>query len=116
MAPAHAASCTPAIPTPPAAPVTRTRSPRASPPWVNSASWAVANTSGKPPASGQPMAGGTAMAAVSSTTATVACPPPPTSPITRSPGANRVTPSPTAVTVPASSMPGTSRGQPGGAG
>ena len=46
-------SCTAATPTPPAAPFTSSRSPGAQPAWVKSASWAVANASTKPPASGQ---------------------------------------------------------------
>ena len=41
-----------AVPTPPAPPWTSRRSPARSPACVNSASWAVVNTSGVPPASG----------------------------------------------------------------
>ncbi len=116
MAPAAAASWTAAVPTPPAAPVTSTRSPRARPHWVNSASWAVENASGNPPASAQPTVSGTASACVSSTTARVAWAPPPTTAITRSPVAKRVTRRPTAATTPASSSPGMSAGEPAGAG
>ena len=111
-APVAAASCTPAFPTPPAAPVTSTRSPRARPHWVNSASWAVENASGNPPASGQLTSRGTGMATRSSTTASSACAPPPTTAMTRSPIENRVVCRPVATTSPASSIPGMSGGDP----
>ena len=55
------------------------------PHWVNSASCAVVNTSGKPPAAAQEMPSGTGMAVRSCTTASSACPPPPTTAMTRSP-------------------------------
>ena len=58
-APAATASCTPARPTPPAAPWTQSRSPMASPHCVNRASWAVVKTSGNPPAAGQSTPSGT---------------------------------------------------------
>ena len=83
-----AASCTPAVPTPPAAPLTSTRSPMRSWPWVKRASKAVEKASGKPPASGQGSRSGTASACDSSTTAKVGLAPPPTRAMTRSPGAN----------------------------
>ena len=51
-APADAPSWTAAVPTPPAAPWTRSRSPGASPAWVKIASCAVVKTSGVPPACG----------------------------------------------------------------
>ena len=73
------------MPTPPAAPWTRTRSPSVSPHWVNSASCAVVKTSGKPPASAQPRPAGTGSATRSCTTASSACAPPPTTAITWSP-------------------------------
>ena len=59
---------------------------------------------------------GTRMASRSWTTTYSACPPPPTIPITRFPGAHRPAPSPTASTSPAYSSPGMSAGAPGGAG
>ena len=83
---------------------------------MNSASWAVEKASGNPPASAQPTVSGTASACVSSTTARVAWAPPPTTAITRSPGAKRVTRRPTPATTPASSSPGMSAGEPAGAG
>ena len=83
---------------------------------MKSASWAVQKTSGNPPASGQGSASGTASAWDSSTRATVAWAPPPTTAMTRSPGPNSVTCRPTATTSPAISMPGMSCGHPGGAG
>jgi hypothetical protein len=84
--------------------------------WVNSASLAVVNTSGTPPAACQSSSSGTGMATRSWTTASSAWPPPATIAITRSPGSKRCTPSPTASTSPASSSPGMSAGAPGGAG
>ena len=67
---------------------------RRSPPWVKSASWAVVNTSGTPPAAGQSSSSGTGMAVRSWTTASSACPPPATIAITRSPTSKRRTPGP----------------------
>ena len=58
-APSACASCTAAVPTPPAAPWTSSRSPGRSPACVKSASWAVVKTSGSPPASGKATASGT---------------------------------------------------------
>ncbi len=52
-APAIVPSCTAAMPTPPAAPCTRSRSPDVRLAWVNSASCAVVKTSGTPPAAFQ---------------------------------------------------------------
>ncbi len=115
-APAIVPSCTAAIPTPPAAPWTSSRSPTISSAWVKSASWAVKKTSGVPPAATQSSSSGTGIATRSLTTASSACPPPATIDITRSPGSKRSTPSPTATTSPASSSPGMSSGTPGGGG
>ena len=81
-----------------------------------SASCAVVKTSGKPPAAGHSSAAGTGISRRSLTTASSACPPPPTTAITRSPSANRSAPAPSAATSPASSIPGMSCGDPGGAG
>ena len=61
-APAMTPSWTAAMPTPPAAPCTRSRSPTVSPACVNSASWAVVKTSGTPPAASQSSSSGTGMA------------------------------------------------------
>ena len=83
---------------------------------VKSASWAVVKTSGTPPAGGQSRRSGTAISVRSWTTASSAWPPPPTIPITRSPSAKRVAPGPSSATSPASSRPGMSAGEPGGAG
>jgi hypothetical protein len=115
-APARAASCTPAMPTPPAAPWTRTCSPSVSPHWLNRASWAVVNTSGKPPASGHGNPSGTGSASRSGTIASSAWPPPATTAITRSPVSKCWAPGPATTTSPAISRPGTSAGAPGGAG
>ncbi len=115
-APAAAASWTAAVPTPPAAPCTHTRSPMVSWAWVNRASWAVVNTSGNPPASSQSSSSGTGRAWRSCTTASWAWPAPPTTAMTRSPAENRRAPGPASTTSPASSNPGMSWGMPGGAG
>ncbi len=115
-APAIRASWVPAIPTPPAAPWTSTRSPTTSPAWVNSASCAVVNASGTPPAAIQSSSSGTGIAARSCTSASSPWPPPPTTAMTRSPVSKRVTPRPAPTTSPASSRPGMSGGEPGGAG
>ena len=115
-APAIVPSCTAAVPTPPAAPWTSSRSPTISPAWVKSASWAVKKTSGVPPAAIQSSSSGTGIAIRSLTTASSAWPPPATIDITRSPGSKRSTPSPVSTTSPASSSPGMSWGAPGGAG
>ena len=115
-APAITPSCTAAMPTPPAAPWTSSRSPTVSPAWVNSASWAVVNTSGTPPAAVQSSSSGTGIAVRSCTTASSAWPPPATIAITRSPGSKRSARRPQAETSPASSRPGMSAGAPGGAG
>ncbi len=88
-APAIVASCTAAVPTPPAAPCTSTRSPTASPAWVKSASCAVVNASGTPPAAVQSSSSGIGMAARSCTSASSPWPPPPTTAITRSPTSKR---------------------------
>ena len=56
------------MPTPPAAPCTSSRSPTVSPAWVKSASWAVVNASGTPPAAVQSSSSGTGIAARSCTT------------------------------------------------
>ena len=104
------------MPTPPAPPCTSSRSPGARPAWVKTASCAVVKTSGKPPAAGQSSASGTGIAARSCTVASSAWPPPPTTAITRSPSSKRVAPGPSAATSPASSRPGMSCGEPGGAG
>ena len=71
-APAIVASCTAAVPTPPAAPWTSSRSPTDSPACVNSASWAVKKTSGTPPAAIQSSSSGTGIATRSLTTASSA--------------------------------------------
>ena len=115
-APAAAPSWTAAVPTPPAAPWTSRRSPAFSPHCVKTASCAVVKTSGVPPAAGQSSASGTGMSWRSWTTASSACPPPPTIAMTRSPSSNRRAPGPSAATSPASSRPGMSAGEPGGAG
>jgi hypothetical protein len=52
------------------------------------------------------MDGGSSKTSASRATTFSAKPPQPVRPITRAPGATRVTPSPTASTVPATSMPG----------
>jgi hypothetical protein len=83
---------------------------------VNSASCAVVNTSGKPPASAHETVSGTGLAVRSWTSASSAWPPPPTSAMTRSPGWWSKTPGPMAATSPASSSPRMSGGLPGGAG
>ena len=68
-----------AVPTPPAAPWTSSRSPGRSPAWVKSASCAVVNTSGTPPAAAQSrLLGHRHQRSRSCTTASSACPPPPT--------------------------------------
>ena len=82
-APSACASWTAAVPTPPAAPWTSSRSPGRSWAWVMIASCAVVKTSGSPPASGNPTASGTGMSWRSWTTASSPCPPPPTMPMTR---------------------------------
>ena len=105
-APAIVPSCTAAIPTPPAAPCTSSRSPTVRRACEKSASWAVVKTSGTPPAAVQSSSSGTGIAADSWTTASSAWPPPATTAITRSPGSKRVTPRPTSATSPASSRPG----------
>ena len=92
-----------------------TRSPTAKPVWVNKASWAVANTSGNPPALGQVTDSGTGMASGSSTRHRSACPPPCTTAITRSPFENRWQFGPAATTSPAISSPPVA-GAPGGGG
>ena len=56
------------------------------------------------------------IAARSCTTASSAWAPPPTTAITRSPSAKRPAAGPAATTSPASSTPGMSAGEPGGAG
>ena len=94
VAPASAPRSTAAVPTPPAAPCTSSRSPIASPAWVNSASWAVVTFSGMAPACSHGSVAGTGMAARSCTTNRSACPPPASTAITRSPTANRVAPGP----------------------
>jgi hypothetical protein len=71
-APAIVASWIAAMPTPPAAPWTSTRSPTVSPAWVKSASCAVVNASGTPPAAVQSSSSGTGIAARSCTTASSA--------------------------------------------
>ena len=91
-APAARASWIAAVPTPPAPPCTSRCSPGRSPAWVKSASWAVVNTSGSPPAAGQSSAAGTGISTRSCTTASSACAPPPTIAITRSPTAKRSAP------------------------
>ena len=92
----------------PPPPCTSSRSPGRSSAWVKSASWAVVNTSGTPPAAGQSSASGTGIAARSCTTESSAWPPPPTTAITRSPSSKRMRPVPSATTSPASSRPGMS--------
>ena len=82
---------------------------------VKSASCAVVNTSGNPPASDQPSPSGTGSATRSWTHARSAWPPPPTTAITASPTANRDVAGPVAITSPASSSPGMSAGASGGA-
>ena len=72
-------------------------------------------TSGIAPAMERGMPSGTPTATRSSTTTRSAYPPPPTIPITRSPGCHRVTLAPTPSTTPANSSPGTSD-SPGGGG
>ncbi len=109
-APAAAASWIAAVPTPPAAPWIRTRSPSVRWPCVKRASWAVVKTSGTPPAAGQSSDAGTAISWRSWTTASSAWPPPPTIAITRSPIEKRVAPAPSRATSPASSSPGMSWG------
>src|SRR5947208_1706693 len=64
------------------------------------------NTSGKPPAAGQPSPSGTGMSRRSCTTANSAWPPPATTAMTRSPGLKRVASRPAPATSPASSRPG----------
>ena len=83
---------------------------------MKSASWAVVKTSGTPPASVKLRPSGMGMSWRSCTVASSACPPPPTMAITRSPSAKRSAPGPRAATSPASSSPGMSCGDPGGAG
>ena len=73
-------------------------------------------TSGRPPAAGQSSGSGTGIAARSCTTASSAWPPPPTIAMTRSPSSKRLASGPSAATSPASSSPGMSGGEPGGAG
>ena len=63
-----------------------------------------------------PISSGTGKAVVRERSTSSACAPPPTTAMTRSPTTKRSTPGPTAVTTPASSRPGMSAGQPGGAG
>ncbi len=104
------------MPTPPAAPCTRSRSPIVSRACVNSASWAVVTFSGIAPACSQGRVDGTGMAARSCTTNRSAWPPPASTAITRSPTAKRVAPRPIATTSPAASSPGMSAGTPGGGG
>ena len=91
-APAARASWIAAVPTPPAAPCTSSRSPGRSRACVKIASCAVVKTSGRPPASGKPTPSGTGMSWRSWTTASSAWPPPPTMPMTRSPSAKREAP------------------------
>ena len=67
-------------------------------------------------AAGQSSGSGTGMAARSCTTASSAWPPPPTTAMTRSPSEKRRAFGPVATTSPASSRPGMSGGEPGGAG
>ena len=81
-----------AVPTPPAPPCTSSRSPACRPACVKSASCAVVKTSGNPPAAGQSSWSGTGISTRSWTTASSACPPPPTIAITRSPVWKRVAP------------------------
>ena len=71
---------------------------------------------GEPAGLGPAKLVGDRIAVRSWTTASSACPPPPTTAMTRSPGPKRKTPGPTAATSPASSSPGMSGGLPGGAG
>ena len=92
-APAARASWIAAVPTPPAPPCTSSRSPGRSSPWVKSASCAVVNTSGSPPAAGQsrPLGHGHQHALVRRSHSS-AWAPPPTIAITRSPTAKRSAP------------------------
>ena len=99
-APAIWPSWTAAMPTPPAAPWTSRRSPHVRPAWVNRASWAVVKTSGTPPAETQSSSSGIGITSRSLTAISSACPPPPTTAITRSPGSKRCTPGPVSATSP----------------
>ena len=106
-APIIFAICTPATPTPDPTAWISTRSP-ACRLHCRSASWAVMNTSGVAPASCQLSDSGTFRASRCGTLTSSAYPPPATSPITRSPGANPSTRAPASTTSPAYSSPGIS--------
>ena len=115
-APASTPSCTPAMPTPPAAPCTRRCSPGREPALreegVVRGREDLGEAAGLGPgtcrrAPGSPCARARARARPA--------PPPPTTAITRSPTAKCSTFGPTATTSPASSRPGMSAGESGGA-
>ena len=99
-APAAAAICTAAVPTPPFAPLTSSSSPGRSAACVITASCAVTNASGTAAAASSSSCSGTPVTWSSCTSTWSASPPPPTRPNTRSPGANRRAVGPQASTVP----------------
>ena len=115
-APAAAPSWIAAVPTPPAPPCTSRRSPGRSRAWVKIASWAVVNTSGSPPAARPVEAVGDRhqLALVHDGQLRLRA----AADDRHHPLAPREArrPGPSAATSPASSMPGMSCGEPGGAG
>ena len=115
-APSTRAIWTAAVPTPPLAPFTSTVSPATRPACRTRASNAVRKTSGTAAAWASSSESGTLASSRSAATTRVARPPPPTRPNARSPDLNAVTASPTSTTVPATSIPGMSAGQPAGTG
>src|ERR1700721_1815858 len=102
-APQYRASCTAAIPTPPVAACTNTRSPAFTPANTDNPYNAVKNTTGTPAACANDQPTGTTVTNRASTTASE--PTTPNKPITKSPTASPVTPGPTSLTTPAPSTP-----------
>ena len=116
VTPSTSASCAAAVPTPLPIACTSTLSPPRTRACRTMASHAVRNASGIAAASTYVMLSSTAIASAWCTTTYSAWAPPPTSPITRSPRDQYVTPRPTSTISPAYSSPGMSSGQPAGAG
>ncbi len=102
-APQCRASCTAAIPTPPVAACTNTRSPAFNPARSDNPYSAVKNTTGTPAAPTSDHSAGTRTTRRSSTTASE--PVSPMIPVTASPTVNPLTPGPTSVMTPAPSAP-----------
>jgi hypothetical protein len=106
LQPRDFASCTLAMPTPPAAPSTSTVSPPVTRPRSKSAWCAVAYVSKRPLPCSNDIASGMRAHWNGVTASFCAKPPTPVNAITRSPSASSVTPGPTSLTTPAISPPG----------